>query len=148
MYRSMLIAFFAVYCLHAADLQITIHGVQWKRGPLHVCLFSDMQGFLNPDRAVKRVSIDSTGRSDGSVSGVFRDLSLGQTYALFAFQDSNGNGVFDCSLRNIPREPYGFSETSKKGIRTYLETCFVLKGRDSLSLQIRSVKSTPDSLSD
>ena len=87
-------------CAMAADIQVSLQGVtgsaiiraalvdarqpQWPATPLRIAI------------------------SEGQNQLAFTQVPAGE-YAIALYQDSNGNGQLDQSLRGIPQEPVGFS---------------------------------------
>lgn len=92
---------------HAADLQVTLHGVQSDAGEVLLALYNEEKLFLRT--SLKAVKTGASGRNaDQQVRLVFRDLPPGR-YALSGFHDLNGNGELDSNAMRMPTEPVGFS---------------------------------------
>jgi uncharacterized protein (DUF2141 family) len=96
----------------AADLQVTVTGLQTKSGQVQVGLFAGPSGF--PDQAARIAGKSTPGRM-GQVTVRFTNLQPGN-YAIAAFHDVNGDGVLNTNLVGIPKEPYGFSNGARRAM--------------------------------
>jgi uncharacterized protein (DUF2141 family) len=84
----------------AADVHIELQGLKGP-GIIRAALISaDQQQW---PAVPLRIAI-----SDGAATLAFTEVPAGH-YAIALYQDSNGNGQLDQSLRGIPQEPVGFS---------------------------------------
>jgi uncharacterized protein (DUF2141 family) len=107
----MLITAFCLYFpAHAADMTVTIEGVQSAKGQLIVCLWVSKKGFpLCPKDAPNRHALAAT---DGAAV-TFKGLAPG-IYAVSAFHDTDGNGKLKQNFIGIPKEPATVSGPKQK----------------------------------
>ena len=105
-----LMLLFSASILHAADVKVSIKGVQPHAGFLRIGLFDNAEAF--PEGKPFR-GLEVKGDSD-TITTKFPDLPPGR-YALAVFQDKNGNNKLDSYLFGIPKELYGFSIVNKSG---------------------------------
>jgi uncharacterized protein (DUF2141 family) len=89
----------------AADLTVTLTGIEHTEGAMMVALWSDADDFRDEDRAVAKAKVPAV---VGTVSVTFPDLSPG-TYALMAYHDEDGDGSLDRFMGMIPTEGYALS---------------------------------------
>lgn len=91
---------------HAADLKITVEGLDGDKGTLYLALY-DQNGFPKSGQ-----QIAGTMSKASQTTHVFNNLTPGR-YAVSAYQDINSNEKLDKNLVGIPQEPYGFSNNAK-----------------------------------
>ena len=95
----------------AGDLTVTFSGVRSDRGKLSAALFRETDNW--PDgKGFREVDIQPKA---GDVTYVFKDIPPGH-YAISAFHDENGNGVFDTNFVGMPKEGFCFSNDAKPGL--------------------------------
>lgn len=89
----------------AADLIVTVSGLNSDRGDLHVALYDNPAAFPKSDgmRIENRVAITNKG-----AELTFSGLTPGR-YAIAAYHDENDNDSFDQGLFGMPLEDYAFS---------------------------------------
>jgi uncharacterized protein (DUF2141 family) len=90
----------------AADLTITVSGVNSAEGAIRVTLYDKAEGFRHEENARLILSAPA---QPGDVSVVFAGLAAG-TYAVIAYHDENGNGSLDKFMGMVPTE--GFALTN------------------------------------
>ncbi|MFC5486410.1 DUF2141 domain-containing protein [Microvirga aerilata] len=86
----------------AAQLTVQVEGADPRQGPV---LIGICTGSLDLDSCGYNQTIQ---QPPGNFSVVFPELPEG-SYAVAAFQDTNGNNNLDRDPNGLPREPYGFS---------------------------------------
>ncbi len=91
--------------VRAANLTVTVTGLESDAGNVHIALYSDPAGFPKSDGMLSEVRAKP---KDRQATWVFTDLTAG-TFAIAVFHDANGNGSFDQGAFKIPLEDYGFS---------------------------------------
>tara|TARA_B100000405_G_scaffold275596_1_gene217022 strand:+ start:21 stop:458 length:438 start_codon:yes stop_codon:yes gene_type:complete len=91
--------------VRAADLTVTVAGLESDDGNVHIALYSDPAGFPKSDGMLSEVRAKP---KDRQATWVFKNLAAG-TFAIAVFHDANGNGSFDQGAFKIPLEDYGFS---------------------------------------
>lgn len=90
---------------HAADLTVTLRGVEDRGGNLRVALYA------KPETFKKEAFADAVGSQParpGDVSFTFPGVAPG-TYAAVAYHDANRNGKLDLVLGMFPDEGWGLS---------------------------------------
>jgi uncharacterized protein (DUF2141 family) len=92
----------------AADLRVTVEGVNSDPGKIMVALHQAEDGVKFPESGGVISGQWSRARS-GAVTFIFTDLAPGR-YAAAAFHDADDNGELDANVIGIPLEGYGFSE--------------------------------------
>jgi uncharacterized protein (DUF2141 family) len=92
----------------AADLELTIANLPQESGKVFVAVFNSAETFLKDDQRVAAVMLPAR----GGKARLVLDLPEG-SYAVTAFQDSNGNGKLDTNILGIPTEGYGFSRDAR-----------------------------------
>jgi uncharacterized protein (DUF2141 family) len=104
----------------AADLKVTIAGVQSSAGALMIGLYDNATGYA---QAIANTGQAGLLKDEGRLVGVtmrakngaesvgFMDLPPGR-YAVIVFHDQNDNGLMDEDATGIPQEGYGFSNNA------------------------------------
>jgi len=92
----------------AAELRVTVRGVQTDQGDVRVGLYATPEAF---DKRKRTYGMTTPARK-GEVTVVFPDLPPGR-YGIAAIHDVNGNGEIDMNLLGIPTESYGFGNDAK-----------------------------------
>jgi uncharacterized protein (DUF2141 family) len=92
----------------AGELTVKVDHVRNDRGAILAALYDSETSFMQQPLARATFKLKAT---PGEVSYVFHDLPPGK-YALAAFHDENDNGRLDKNLLGIPKEGYGFSNSS------------------------------------
>lgn len=98
-YKSGLLLLLVSSLAKAGDILVTVEGIK-ATGTVHAALVSAEQKHWPKQPLRQQHSEDSQLR--------LSDLPPGR-YAIQLFQDHNGNGQLDQSLRGVPLEPVGFS---------------------------------------
>lgn len=129
--KYLLLITLIVSSLWAGNLHVTIDDIVVDSGMVYIGVFDKDEKFTLKGKEVKSATIPAKKRK---LSGTFKNLPLGGSYAIYAFQDLNGNGVLDEDKLGKPMEPYGFSNQTKKGFQNYLRSAFIMK--DSVSIEI------------
>lgn len=92
----------------AAELQVTVEGVDSATGKVMVALYDKADGFPGgPSFAATMAPA-----KQGVVSVSFKEVPAGR-YAVSVFHDLNGNQRLDRNMVGIPSEPYGFSRNAR-----------------------------------
>ena len=92
----------------AAELQVTVEGVDSATGKVMVALYDKAAGFPGGSSFAATM----VPAKPGAVSVGFKDVPAGR-YAVSAFHDLNGNQRLDRNMVGIPSEPYGFSRNAR-----------------------------------
>jgi uncharacterized protein (DUF2141 family) len=111
--------FFIAMLAGAQSLTITVSHVDAGAGPL-------MFGIFNSEAEFPDGNLAASGLTPGDSNTVIYNidnLSPG-TYAVAIYQDNNENGQLDKSGLGIPKEPYGFSGSWKRGAADFDEASF------------------------
>jgi uncharacterized protein (DUF2141 family) len=103
MLNRLMIALLLTGATQAAELTVTVLGVQHAEGKVMVAAYKAPERFLKQPSAVAW-----TDAQPGSVQATLHDLAPGE-YAVSLYQDRNRNLQLDSNLLGIPTEPYGFS---------------------------------------
>jgi uncharacterized protein (DUF2141 family) len=90
----------------AAPLTVDLQNVKSGGGPLVVLVFDSAEGFPKEARALRREILAEDARA------VRIELPPGH-YALMAYHDEDGNGVFTRRLGMFPAEGWGLSNNPK-----------------------------------
>jgi uncharacterized protein (DUF2141 family) len=129
---------FAGTALHAADLTVTVTGLETPGGTISVGVMDGAEGFPNKRKALtgKRVENAVAGSNSFTIGG----LSAGR-YAIAGWYDENTNGKFDTNLMGMPNEPYGFSNDARGsfGPPSFEDASFVV-GEENLSITFQMAK--------
>jgi uncharacterized protein (DUF2141 family) len=100
--RAALVLGLTACAAEAADLTVQVEGAEQGQGTVLVGICA---GSLDLNACAYRQSIQSPA---SSFEIVFPGLPEG-SYAVAAFQDSNGDGTLNRDANGVPREPYAFS---------------------------------------
>lgn len=95
----------AVTGASAADLNLTVTGIQGNEGRVRVAIYNNSEHFLDETYAL---TLREKVAREGNVTLQLQGFPAGQ-YAVFAYHDSNKNRRFDRRLWLIPAEGYGLS---------------------------------------
>ena len=96
----------------AANLKITIQGIEEEKGEICVALFGKKQEAAFPEDINNLYQYKIVKASLKGVFVEFKNLPAG-TYAYSIVQDFNGNRFTDKNFVGYPTEPYGFSTNFK-----------------------------------
>ena len=107
-YPLLLIAALAPATALAGDLTVTIDHIRNDHGTILAALYDSDTSFMKQPLARATFQLKAT---PSEVRYVFHDLPAGK-YALTVFHDENGNGQLDKNLLGIPKEGYGFSNST------------------------------------
>lgn len=91
--------------VEAADLMVTIHHVRSAAGVISVAVYDSEMSFLMNGSQIASADVMAM---PGDTPVLFKNLPPG-TYAVAAFHDENGSGMFDTNFLGLPIEGYGFS---------------------------------------
>nr|WP_245253408.1 DUF2141 domain-containing protein [Methylobacterium sp. PvR107] len=136
--RIVLIATLCAAALPAssATVQVEVDGIEPGAGRVRVAL---CQGGLSEAACARG---DDGAAAAGRALFTFRDVAPG-TYAVAAYQDSNGNGRLDRTGLGLPLEPYGFSgAVSRRARPDFAEAAFALREPGS-ALRVRLGRALP-----
>ncbi|ERP31206.1 DUF2141 domain-containing protein [Chitinivibrio alkaliphilus] len=123
--------------LSAASLGVTITGHLPEKGDLYIALYRDEYGFGDFSRAYKKTVISAESVVTDTLRGSFHNLTVGDVYALFVFQDISESGVLDRNFKSQPVEPYGFSGTKKEHrLMSFIEACFIFRPSMEIDLHL------------
>lgn len=122
--------------LFAGDLTVIIDDIVVDSGTVYIGVFDAEEKFTLAGKEVKRAVVAA---SKTKISGTFKNIQIGKSYAVFAYQDLNGNGVLDKTKMGKPSEPVAFSNQTKKGFQNYLRSCFIMKDKVSTELMLRRI---------
>jgi uncharacterized protein (DUF2141 family) len=103
-----LLAALGVASAAAAELRVTVRGLESVEGDVKVGLYATPEAFDKRERTFGEL----VPAKAGEVVVVFRDLPPGR-YGVAAIHDLNGNGKLDTNLLGFPTEPYGFGNDAK-----------------------------------
>jgi uncharacterized protein (DUF2141 family) len=98
------LAAFSFAAASAADLTVTVEGIDGSKGSVSIGLFTDKAEWPR-GKAAQKVTVPAAA---GHVTYVFKDLAPAR-YAVNGFYDENNNGKMDYSLLGLPQEGYFFS---------------------------------------
>jgi uncharacterized protein (DUF2141 family) len=107
-YLLSLIAALAPATALAGDLTVKVDNIRNDHGTILAALYNSDTSFMKQPLARATFKLKAT---PGELSYVFHDLPPGK-YALTAFHDENENGQLDKNLLGIPKEGYGFSNST------------------------------------
>ena len=113
----------------AADINLTVSGIQGNEGRVRVAVYSDQEHFLDETYAL---TLREKVAREGSITLPIQGLPPGQ-YAIFAYHDSNKNRSFDRRLWLIPAEGYGLSNNPAVGEELSFANGLVEIGENSTS---------------
>ncbi len=119
----------------AASLDVAVRGVQPGGGRVFVSLCA---GGLEPANCALGTSADASAETL-----LFRFPAVPPgTYAVAAFQDTDGNGVLDRTRNGFPAEPYGFSnDAGRTRVPRFDRAAFSLAGDGSVTVRLTSIAS-------
>lgn len=128
---------------HAADIIVTVNGVNSSEGFVGCALFAADSASLFP----LDVSKATTHRQAASPSATasmrceFLGLTAG-TYALSAAHDINGNGKTDRNFVGLPTEPWAVSNNVRPTLRApkFSEASFVLADDEVKQIELQLKK--------
>ncbi|MHB2210175.1 DUF2141 domain-containing protein [Methylobacterium sp. CM6257] len=120
----------------AATVQVEVDGIESGGGPVRVAL---CQGGLSEAFCTRG---DDASANGSRALFTFRDVPPG-TYAVAAYQDSNGNSRLDRTALGLPLEPYGFSGAVGRRARPdFAATAFTLR-EPGAALRVRLARALP-----
>jgi uncharacterized protein (DUF2141 family) len=113
--------------LTADELAIILEftGVKINSGDVYIAVYDSTEAVKN-DQPCRRFRIETT----NAVISVGTQLNEGY-YRIMVFQDENGNGRLDTGLFGIPKEPFGISNYSGRGIPGNFERLKIWIGQDT-----------------
>ena len=117
----------------AAELSVTILGLQNSDGSVRIALFNRAEQF--PDgKAFVRQRIKAHGNG---VKVLFRDLPIGD-YAIAVLHDKNNSSRMDYSWLGFPQEAYAFSGRKASRKPTFKDALFQLaEERASITINLQ-----------
>lgn len=115
----------------AGDLFVSVDDIIVDSGTVYIGVYDEDSKFTRLGKEVKSVVVPA---SKAKLSGTIKNLPLGGSYAVFSFQDLNGNGKLDFDKLGKPEEPVAFSNQTKKGFQNYMRSAFIMK--DSVSIEL------------
>lgn len=107
-YAVLIVATLGPTAALAGDLTVIIDHVRSNQGAILGALYDSDGSFMKQPQARATCQIKA---ATGAVHYVFHGLPAGK-YALSVFHDENGNGQLDKNLLGIPKEGYGFSNST------------------------------------
>jgi uncharacterized protein (DUF2141 family) len=121
---------------HAADLHVSVHGVQVDHGQVMLALYDEVHPWLKNALHAQMIGATSRGSST-QVTLVFKNLLPGR-YAVSGYHDLNGNGELDSNAMRIPTEPVGFSNSAQVrfGPPRFIDAAVTL-GAEDLKINIQ-----------
>lgn len=123
----------------AATVQVEVDGIEPGPGPVRVAL---CQGGLSEPSCPRGDDATASGASGGRALFTFRGVTPG-TYAVAAYQDSDGNGRLDRTGLGLPLEPYGFSGAVARRARPdFAEAAFILR-EPGVLVRVRLARALP-----
>lgn len=108
----------------AGDLIVKIDHIRNDQGAILAALYDTEASFMKQPLARATFKVKAT---PGEVLYVFHDLAPGK-YALAVFHDENDNGQLDKGLFGIPKEGYGFSNSTAAGPPKFNQAAFTFDG--------------------
>ena len=123
--------------LSAADLSITITGIETAGGTISVGVMDGAEGFPSKREAITGKRVTAV---EGPNTFVIKGLAPGR-YAVAGWYDTNANNKFDTNLLGMPAEPYGFSNNARGsfGPPSFEDAAFDL-GEENLSITFELLK--------
>lgn len=118
----------------SGDLFVTVDDIVVDSGSVYIGVYDSEAKFTLLGKEVKKVMVPA---SKEKISGVIKNLPLGKSYAVFSFQDLNGNGALDFDKLGSPLEPAAFSNQTKKGFQNYLRSAFIMKDSVAVDLMLQ-----------
>jgi uncharacterized protein (DUF2141 family) len=120
----------------AATVQVEVDGIEPGAGTVRVAL---CQGSLSEASCARG---DDAPASAARALFTFQGVAPG-TYAVAAYQDSNGDGRLDRTGLGLPLEPYGFSgAVSRRARPDFAEAAFALR-EPGTALRVRLARALP-----
>lgn len=98
----------AAQLLFAQNLTIEVRDIEKVEGRLYVAIYNSQETFMKKPLAAFRVDVQ-----DKVLSIPCQGLPAG-TYAVFLFQDENGNGKLDTGAFGIPTEKIRFQQRCRR----------------------------------
>jgi len=120
--------FIALCTLAGADeftVTLEFTGVVINGGSVYVAVYDSTEAVRN-DEPCRRFRLEPT----NTAISVETQLNEGY-YRISVFQDENGNGRLDTGLFGIPKEPFGISNYSGRGIPGKFEKLKLFIGRET-----------------
>lgn len=111
---------------HAADIVVTITGIDKSVGTVQLVLFDNPEAFPDDEQAsVQQLTLAA---EKELVIARLTDVLPG-TYAISVFHDANSNGFLDRNFTGAPIEEYGFSNNvhPPQGIPSFAEAAFTVE---------------------
>jgi uncharacterized protein (DUF2141 family) len=106
---------------YADTLQVTVSGIKAGQGTLRVAIFDEAhRDQFAEGEYLYGAEVPATA---DQMTVEIPDLESAE-YAVAIFQDLNDNGKLDRNFLTIPKEPYGFSGSWKRGGATYDQASF------------------------
>jgi len=105
LFGSLMVLAIGVVPALAADLLVTIEGVEVGKGALLLELDNGPAQWADKGKPMITATVEAV---QNSVSYSFKDLTPGR-YAVAVVDDENGNGKLDSNFLGIPTEGFGFS---------------------------------------
>jgi len=93
----------------SGQLKVTIVGLKDDEGTVRIGLFDSNANYASKEKPFKGLSADI---KDQKAECTFEEIPHG-TYALKVYHDKNTNGLLDANFLGVPKEPYGFSHTTR-----------------------------------
>jgi uncharacterized protein (DUF2141 family) len=132
-YPLLLVAALAPAAALAGDLTVTVDHIRNDHGTILAALYDSDASFMKQPLARATFKLKAT---PGEVHYVFHDLPPG-TYALTVFHDENENGQLDKNLLGIPKEGYGFSNSTATRPPKFDQAAFTFDGtRASIAITL------------
>ena len=135
MLRSCLLACLVIapWNVSAETLRITVEGIKVGKGNIRVGVFDEAHRKEFPEGEYL-FGVEAP-PDEVQVTVEIADVDPGE-YAIAVIQDLNGNKRLDRNFLKIPKEPYGFSGSWKKGAASFEEALFDAE-EDSFKVTIK-----------
>ncbi len=131
--KNVLLVLSFLSLLSAGEIKVIVDDIIPDSGQVYIGVYNKDEKFTLPGKEVKVALVPAT---KTKITGTFKNLSLGESYAVFAYQDINSNGKLDKDKLGKPNEPVAFSNQTKKGFQNYLRSCFIMKGSETVDLML------------
>lgn len=120
--------------LYAAEIELIIEGVNPGEGTLHASLYNMANGFSERKKSLAWYELND---AEGMISFVMSNIENGK-YAIFVFQDFDGNGKLSRNLFGSPSEPFGVSMNRLGAFDrpVYSRAEFEIANRDNVQILI------------